>query len=237
MHRILLALSLTGCATHRIDALELRVVELEARLAAVEARPTTPAPPGTPSAADEAAANTLYATAKEQAEALDYDAARATLAGLQAKYPDSRASKRAAKLLDELAIIGKVVAPLAVDRWLQGQASFEGAPPTLVVFVEAWCPHCQEEQPKLQELSVRWAGRLQVVAITQLTRTATEASTREWMAKDHVTYAYGVEDGSLSREFGVSGIPAAAIVKDGKVIWRGHPARLEDPVIDKILAL
>ena len=41
------------------------------------------------------------------------------------------------------------------------------------------------------------------------------------------------EDGQkMSDRFGVKGIPAAAVVKNGKVVWRGHPARIKDEMID-----
>jgi hypothetical protein len=40
----------------------------------------------------------------------------------------------------------------------------------------------------------------------------------------------------VAEAFNVSGIPAAAIVKDGKIVWRGHPARLKPENIDKMLA-
>ena len=40
----------------------------------------------------------------------------------------------------------------------------------------------------------------------------------------------------MSSSFAVTGIPAAALVKDGKVVWRGHPARLDDALLDKLMA-
>jgi hypothetical protein len=36
----------------------------------------------------------------------------------------------------------------------------------------------------------------------------------------------------MSDYFAVSGIPAAAVIKDGKVVWRGHPGRLTDDMIN-----
>ena len=48
-----------------------------------------------------------------------------------------------------------------------------------------------------------------------------------------VSYPIAKESGdALSKHFGVRGIPAAAMVKDGKVVWRGHPARLTDDMIE-----
>jgi hypothetical protein len=37
-----------------------------------------------------------------------------------------------------------------------------------------------------------------------------------------------VQDGewTLSSHFNVSGVPAAAVIKNSVVIWRGHPGRL-----------
>ena len=43
------------------------------------------------------------------------------------------------------------------------------------------------------------------------------------------------EGGAYSSVFNVSGIPAAAIVKDGKIIWRGHPARLDKTMLEGLL--
>jgi thioredoxin-like negative regulator of GroEL len=43
-----------------------------------------------------------------------------------------------------------------------------------------------------------------------------------------VDYPIAKETGELSRYFNVSGIPAAAVIKDGKVVWRGHPAQLKE---------
>jgi hypothetical protein len=40
-----------------------------------------------------------------------------------------------------------------------------------------------------------------------------------------------VQDGewTLSSPFNVSGVPAAAVIKNSVVIWRGHPGRLRVP--------
>jgi hypothetical protein len=39
----------------------------------------------------------------------------------------------------------------------------------------------------------------------------------------------------MSRRFAVSGVPAAAVIKDGKIVWRGHPSRLNDAFFKKWL--
>ncbi|MEO0604904.1 MAG: hypothetical protein AAF211_25960, partial [Myxococcota bacterium] len=77
---------------------------------------------------------------------------------------------------------------------------------------------------------------LSMVGQTKMTRNITEDEVNSFIKDQKVTYPIAKEKGdSLSRHYGVRGIPAAAMVKDGKVVWRGHPARLTDDMIDKYL--
>jgi len=44
------------------------------------------------------------------------------------------------------------------------------------------------------------------------------------LADNSVTYPSGhLTDRGISEAFAVKGIPAAAMVKNGKIVWRGHP--------------
>jgi hypothetical protein len=36
------------------------------------------------------------------------------------------------------------------------------------------------------------------------------------------------ENGQVAPRFNVSGIPAAAVVRDGVIVWRGNPAGLSE---------
>ena len=50
-----------------------------------------------------------------------------------------------------------------------------------------------------------------------------------------VSYPVAKHDGKVNSEFGVGGIPAAAVVKDGVIVWRGHPARLKPEKLKSFL--
>ena len=72
-----------------------------------------------------------------------------------------------------------------------------------------------------------------MIGLTKITRNSTEEQVTAFIKEKDVQYALAKEQGdSMSKRFGVSGIPAAAVVKDGKVVWRGHPARLKDEMIE-----
>ena len=72
---------------------------------------------------------------------------------------------------------------------------------------------------------------LQVVALTKITRSSTEETVSKFIEDKKMTYPVAKEDGKASQYFGVAGIPAAAVVKDGKVIWRGHPANISEAML------
>jgi hypothetical protein len=88
--------------------------------------------------------------------------------------------------------------------------------------------------PKLNEVGKAHPD-LNIVALTKQTRNITDDQVNEFIKTNALDFPVGKEDGSMSAHFAVSGIPAAAVVKDGKVIWRGHPARLDDAAINKLL--
>lgn len=118
---------------------------------------------------------------------------------------------------------------LTVDRWLQGTASLDEGRASLLVFFELWCPHCQREVPRLQALHTDLGPQgLQVIGLTRLSRGVEEEQLLAFLDARGVTYPVGRGTGALAQQLGIRGIPAAAVVRDGEVLWQGHPANLSD---------
>lgn len=185
---------------------------------------------------DEAAAAAMAADLKDALAAGELAEARGIATELRSRFPDTSAGKSAAKTLTELEVVGKRAPALLVDRWFQGEASFTTSGATLVVFWETWCPHCNKEAEHIEELANTWVEGLTVVGLTKITKSSSDEKVRAFIAEHGWTFAVGKEDdGSMSKAFAVTGIPAAAIVKDGVVVWRGHPARLTDELVGKLL--
>ncbi len=76
---------------------------------------------------------------------------------------------------------------------------------------------------------------LQVIGVTRLTRTATAESVVSLISEQQVSYPIAKETGALAEYFAVKGIPAAAVVKDGQIVWRGHPQRLKPELLESWL--
>lgn len=225
--------AVVGCTdaalSQKVDDLEKRVVAIE------EAAKAAPAPgkPAAPSAEDQAAME-LFKAASDAARTGDVDGAKAKLAELNEKYKGSRAAGAGARLLAELSVVGSDAGELQVATWLAGKSSFDEGKATMLVFWEVWCPHCVREVPKLQATYEKYKPQgLNVVGLTKVSRGKTDADVLAFLEEKKVTYAIGKEDeaGTLSQRFGVNGVPAAAVVKGGKVVWRGHPAQVTDEMI------
>ena len=140
---------------------------------------------------------------------------------------DARAKQREIQAAAEQAVVGTRVHALG-DQWLQGQADVGGT--QLVVFFELWCPHCRREVPRLQALHQDLDG-LEVVGLTRLSRGVTEEQLMGFVDEQGLSYAVGRPPEGLAQKLAIRGIPAAVVLKDGEVVWRGHPARLDDETL------
>ena len=119
--------------------------------------------------------------------------------------------------------------------------------PTMVVFLAHWCPHCNAEVPRLNEL--RDAGRfpegLNIVAVS----TAIDPSRPNWPPSEWITdtmdWTYPVVADGIDPSaevafigagaYGVDGFPFVALVDgDGNVAARWSGEREPDQVIEAI---
>ena len=237
MVQAFLLAALSGCATQdQVKKLEERVAELEKKPAAAPARPGQGQNPmqGSGDPAKEEAARNLYTQIQEMVGKGDIEGAKTKMNELTTNYADTTTAKRAQSLNAELSVVGKAAPKeLKVEKWFQGENEVHiDQGPTLVVFWEVWCPHCKREVPKLEATYEKYKGKLEVVGLTKITKSSTEEKVEEFIKEQKVTYPIAKETGEMSDYFAVSGIPAAAVIKDGKVVWRGHPGRLTDDMIN-----
>jgi thiol-disulfide isomerase/thioredoxin len=118
----------------------------------------------------------------------------------------------------------RIAGPLS-DAWLSGARDAEERV-AVVVFWEVWCPHCRTEMPRLRDVDT--LDGIEVVGLTRLTRGATEAQVAQFVAEQGIDYAVGRDTRGLAERLGVRGVPSAVVLRDGEVVWQGHPAKLTD---------
>lgn len=231
MHKwLLVGLLATGCVpravTERLSALETRVAELERANLSEEDR----------AAADAITAEAYRRQLLAAEEALDGGDTAEALAiyrEVATQAPDPRQRGVAERAVTELSVVGQVVEGWdEVEAWFQGEApSLDGK--LLVVFFESWCPHCRREVPLVDaKVEGRDTG---VLLLTRMSHSTTPESMRAFLDENEVAHPVGVIPQDVSDTFAVTGVPAAALIEDGRIVWRGHPARLEGQQLDAFL--
>jgi thiol-disulfide isomerase/thioredoxin len=181
----------------------------------------------------------LYGSVDELVADGQLEEARQAVAAYDAKHAGTEAAGWTRSLHRELAVVGKAVpADWSIEKWYQGEANtrLDGEEPTLVLFWESWCPHCRKAVPDLEKIYQEHKGRgLRVLGVTRITRSATEESVTGFVKENDITYPMAKETGALAEYFSVKGIPAAAVVKNGTIIWRGHPMRITEALLERWL--
>ena len=238
---MVVVLTSTGTSTadsgleQRLAALDERVAALETQVATLKTSVRSAHPDPLMEQAASVAFQHINALIRE-GEVLT---AKPQLAAFMKEYGNTRAGRQAKTLNTEMAVVGKATpASWAFDKWFQGEddIDLDSKGPTVLVFWETWCPHCRREVPKLQKLYDDYRGRgLQILGLSKLSRNTTEETIKSFIADNGLHFPMAKEGGALSSHFGVGGIPAVAIVKDKKVVWRGHPARLSTDMLENWL--
>jgi len=183
----------------------------------------------------------LYNVARVAFNDEDFPRAERLYQRLVDDFPKDRLSKNARSNLSALKLLGKPAPELELNEWVGdelGTLSDMKGSPVLLVFWATWCPHCRKAMPKIEEevwQKYRDQG-LKVVGVTKNSRGQTTDKVVEYMTENGYTLPVAIDPGATSRNYGVSGIPAAALVdKNGKVVFRNHPAQVTSELIEKYL--
>jgi len=223
-----------------IRTLHARLERLEQRFDALEqALNETPPATSQDSRQLENEARSAYAEMVNLVAQGESAQAREKMADFNRQYGATRTASLARRLQRELDVVGKPRPDSwEIQMWLQGEdeVSLDRDGVTLLVFWEVWCPHCRREAPRIQQLYADWKGSgLQVVGLMKMDKGTSEEGVRSFLDEQGITYPIARQDGALSLYFNVFSIPAAALLKDGVVIWRGHPGRLSEDLLKSFL--
>lgn len=221
-----------GCASKGdVDDLRADIAALSKKIEGM----STGSAKAAPGADDEKAASDLYNAARALAGKGQNDEAKAKLTEMNAKYGATRTAQRGARLLKELSLVGSPAQAIATSKMYQGETPDVASGVSMLVFWEKWCPHCRREVPAVEATYNKYKDKISFVGLTKQSKGTSDEDVQAFIDEHKITYPIGKEDGSASNAYAVSGIPAAAVVKDGVVVWRGHPGSLSDEMLDGFL--
>ena len=133
--------------------------------------------------------------------------------------------------------IGSQAPGLNVE-WVKGEFNPMDADVYVMEFWATWCPPCRTSIPHLTELQEKFKDRgVNIIGVSN-----EELATVESFVKkmgDKMAYTVAIDAGATSKgymgKYGVGGIPHAFVVKDGEVVWHGHPmVKLDDAIEDAL---
>ena len=133
---------------------------------------------------------------------------------------------------------GKPAAALAVAHWVKGEPVDVSSGVHVVEFWATWCPPCRTSIPHLTELQEKYGERgVKIVGISN-EELGTVKSFVEKMG-NKMAYTVAIDKDGVSGDYmgkyGINGIPHAFVVKDGEVVWNGHPmVKLDDAIEDAL---
>lgn len=135
--------------------------------------------------------------------------------------------------------VGSPAPPLKISRWVKGSpiTGFDPAKVYVVEFWAPWCKYCCENIPLTTKLAAQYKGKAVFIGMAVRPKSDNYPQqitefVKQW--DKSIGYRVAVDD-SLNttnklwmKASKQKGIPAAFIVKSGRIAWFGHPVYLEE---------
>lgn len=152
---------------------------------------------------------------------------------------------------EELSLhIGDAAPPLKYSKWLKGEpvTSFKGDQLYILEFWATWCAPCKQAMPHLTRLQKEYEGKVTIIGVGIWEKIkegqpyeSSLPKVERYVQGNSANMGYSViadnndehMGNNWMRAAGQAGIPATFIVKEGKIIWIGHPMAL-DTLLPKI---
>ncbi|MBS1721297.1 MAG: redoxin family protein [Armatimonadetes bacterium] len=140
--------------------------------------------------------------------------------------------------------IGSTAPALKVANVVKGKAVNLSKGLHVVEFWATWCGPCRQSIPHLTQLAKKYKGKVDFTGVSVWENGKDQlGQVKKFVAEMGATMDYNVSfDGDakyMTKQWmeaaGQNGIPASFLVKDGKVIWIGHPMAGLEETIDQVL--
>jgi serine/threonine protein kinase/thiol-disulfide isomerase/thioredoxin len=127
-----------------------------------------------------------------------------------------------------------------IEQSFQGAYTPHDSDITILVFWETWCPFSQRAVPKLDQIYRQYKEfGIDVVGITQVNRSATEETVRQFIEDKDLAIPIVKETGRIWNYFDCQGTPFVCVTHDDELVWKGYVNSAEEfsqQIIEGMLA-
>ena len=127
---------------------------------------------------------------------------------------------------------------MAVAHWVKGEPVDVSSGVHVVEFWATWCPPCRTSIPHLTEVQEKYGDRgVKIIGVSNEDLGTVEPFVEKM--GDKMAYTVVIDGGAVSSDYmekyNINSIPHAFVVKDGAVVWHGHPMDKLEAAIDDAL--
>ncbi len=176
----------------------------------------------------------------EQADEIAHDALQRSIETHGNEHMVTRATRSAAAAIDiaqgkisaarELYGNRKIPTEVSIEHEFQGEFDASSAPFQLLIFFEEWCPFSANAMPRADETFRQYRHQgLDVIALTQVSRSATDDAVRQFLVDREVSFTAVKESGRLWNYFNCRGTPSFHLLHEGYLIWENQ-VNTDEPI-------
>ena len=125
--------------------------------------------------------------------------------------------------------VGDAAPSLEGTQWIKGNEPVFQNQVTIVEFWRTTCGSCKAQIPHLTSLQEKYGDQLSIVSVSKYPLEIMEKFVKA--NEDQMGFSVGKVSEELSDTYmtGVKGVPYAFLInRDGIVVWKGHPANIDD---------
>ena len=221
--------------SEEVASLKAQIVVLEERIRELEGEKEQ-------AATQDEESNVIFKDMKKAYKTGDYAQAKVLVARLEQDFAGSTGHEKSKKYASELSLFGQS-APShpaeSVVGWIHAQPSGDVATALdwskgahLLIFWEHSHEASRNHLMAFRDRSGPWLERgLQVLSLTRLTKGSTADQVVDFLDDQSWDLPVVRENGALKRAFKVAALPAAVLIQDGVIVWRGDLKKLTDTAL------